>query len=69
MNQQQQIVRQSQIKIAMELLSQREIKPTVLELVVMTEVLTEYITKGVEGPVVKRIKELDNWIVEKNGKS
>ena len=68
MNQQQQIVRQSQIKVAMELLTQREIKPTVLELIVMTEVLTEYITKGVEGPVVKRIKELDNWIQDKTTK-
>ena len=68
MNQQQQIVRQSQIKVAMELLTQREIKPTVLELVVMTEVLTEYITKGVEGPVVKRIKELDVWIQDKTTK-
>ena len=68
MNQQQQIVRQSQIKVAMELLTQREIKPTVLELIVMTEVLTEYITKGVEGPVVKRIKELDVWIQDKTTK-
>ncbi len=68
MNQQQQIVRQSQIKVATDLLTQRGIQPTVLELVVMTEVLTEYITKGVEGPVVKRIKELDVWIKEKSNK-
>lgn len=66
MNKEQSIVRQSQIKVCMEYLSQRGIKPTLLELVVMTESLSEYIIKGVEGPVIKRIKEVDSWIKEKD---
>lgn len=60
-----QIVRQSQIKTVMELLKDRDIKPTFLELMTMTEVFTDYITNGTTKEVMDRVRKADEWLKTK----
>jgi hypothetical protein len=66
MNKETAIVRQSQIKVTMELLKEHGIVPTLLEATVMTECLADYILKGFDSSVIKRIKEVDKWIESKS---
>ena len=60
-----QIVRQSQIKTVMELLKDRDIKPTFLELMTVTEVFTDYITNGTTKEVMDRVRKADEWLKTK----
>jgi len=60
-----QIVRQSQIKTVMELLKDREIKPSLLELMTITEVFTDYITNGTTKEVMDRVRKADEWLKTK----
>jgi len=65
MNNSKQITRQSQIKIAIELLNQKNIDFNLLELVVLTESLTDYISDGLTQNTTKRIREVGKWMEEK----
>ena len=65
MNNSKQITRQSQIKIAIELLNQKNIDFNLLELVVLTESLTDYISEGLTQNTTKRIREVGKWMEEK----
>lgn len=60
-----QIIRQSQIKTAMEIFKDRGIQPTVLELITLTESLTEYVLVGTQKSVTDRIRKVDEWLQEK----
>lgn len=57
-----QIVRQSQIKTVMELLKDRDIKPSLIELMTVTEVFTDYITNGTTKEVMDRVRKADEWL-------
>ena len=56
------IIRQSQIKVAMEYLKDNNLKPTVLELVVFTEALKDYIETGLTKENITRIKSVDEFV-------
>lgn len=57
-----QIIRQSQIKTAMEFLREKGIQPSLVELLTMTEVLTDYVTNGTNKEVMDRVRSVDGWI-------
>lgn len=65
MNNSKLITRQSQIKIAIDLLNQKNIDFNLLELVVLTESLTDYISEGLTQNTTKRIREVGKWMEEK----
>lgn len=65
MSTQKQIIRQSQIKIATEILREKNVEYTLLELIVLTESLTDYIHDGLVQNATKRIREVDNWLTTK----
>ena len=60
-----QIVRQSQIKTVTEILKDRGIQPTILELMTITEVFTDYITNGTPKEVMDRVRKADEWLKTK----
>lgn len=60
-----QIIRQSQIKTVMELLKDRDIKPSLVELMTITEVFTDYISNGTTKEVMDRVRKADEWLKEK----
>jgi hypothetical protein len=60
-----QIVRQSQIKTVTEILKDRGIQPTFLELMTITEVFTDYITNGTTKEVMDRVRKADEWLKTK----
>jgi hypothetical protein len=60
-----QIIRQSQIKTSMEIFKERNIQPTVLELITMTEALTDYVLLGPQQSVADRIRKVDEWLKTK----
>ena len=60
-----QIVRQSQIKTVTEILKDRGIQPTILELMTITEVFTDYITNGTTKEVMDRVRKADEWLKTK----
>ena len=60
-----QIIRQSQLKIALEYLRDQNIKPSVLELVVFTEALKDYVETGLTKENITRIKSVDEFVNNK----
>lgn len=65
MNKNKEIVRQSQIKIALEILKEKKIDYNLLELIVLTESLTDYITEGLVQNTTNRMRSVDNWMKNK----
>jgi hypothetical protein len=59
------IIRQSQIKIAMEFLKDKEINPTLVELLTLTECLTDYISNGTTRETMDRVRNVDLWLNSK----
>lgn len=64
-NKDTQIIRQSQIKIAMEYLKENNVKPSVLELIVFTEALKDYVETGLTKENITRIKSVDEFVNNK----
>jgi arsenate reductase-like glutaredoxin family protein len=62
------ITRQSQIKLALEILQSNQIKPTIVELVTFTEALTDYIQTGLTKENISRIRQIDTWLETKTNK-
>lgn len=62
------ITRQSQIKLALEILQSKEVKPTIVELVTFTEALTDYIQTGLTKENITRIRQIDTWLESKSSK-
>jgi hypothetical protein len=62
---QQHIIRQSQIKIAIEFLKDKEINPTLVELLTLTECLTDYISNGTTKETMDRVRNVDLWLNSK----
>lgn len=61
-----QILRQSQIKLALEYLTHKNISVSVEELQRITDVFVECCLRPIDTDLKERIKKLDNWISEKN---
>jgi hypothetical protein len=59
------IIRQSQIKIAMEFLKDKNIDVSLLELVTLTESLTDYISNGTCKETIDRVRKVDEWLKTK----
>jgi hypothetical protein len=60
-----QILRQSQSKLALEYVSQRDIKVSVEELQRITDVFVECCLRPIDNDLKDRIKKLDTWLNEK----
>jgi hypothetical protein len=60
-----QILRQSQIKLVLEYLTEKNINVTVEELQRVTDVFVECCLRPIDNDLKDRIKKLDNWILEK----
>jgi hypothetical protein len=65
MNKDTMISRQSQIKVALEYCDMMNIKPTVLELLAMTDHLVQYVEKGLDKDMITKTKKLDTFIEAK----
>lgn len=59
------IIRQSQIKIAMELMREKNIQPSLLELLTLTELLTDYSMNGTNKETMDRVRKVDEWLKTK----
>lgn len=64
-NTQTMIVRQSQIKIALEIFQMRGITPSVLELLAVTDHLVQYVENGLEKDIIEKSKKVDTFIESK----
>lgn len=60
-----QILRQSQIKLALEYLQNEGIHPTVKELLHVTEVFVELCLRPMDDDLKTRVKNLDKWVNDK----
>lgn len=60
-----QILRQSQIKLALEYITNKGVSVSVEELQRITDVFVECCLRPVDNDLKDRIKKLDNWIIEK----
>lgn len=60
-----QILRQSQIKIVLELLTLHNIKPSVMELQRMTDIFVECGLRSMDKDLKDKVKKLDEWIETK----
>lgn len=60
--QQEQIIRQSQIKLALDYFNACEICPTIVDLVKTTTMLEQYIKNGYSNDLVSSFNELDKHI-------
>ena len=64
-NTQTMIVRQSQIKVALEVFQMRGITPTVLELLAVTDHLVDYVENGLSPEIITKTKKVDTFIESK----
>lgn len=64
-NKETMIVRQSQIKLALELLLSNGIKPTMLELLATTDHLVQYVENGLDKEMIVKTKKVDDFIKSK----
>jgi hypothetical protein len=68
-NRETMIVRQSQIKVALEVFQMRGITPTVLELLALTDHLSQYVENGLSPEMITKTKKVDTFIeAKKNSK-
>lgn len=61
-----QILRQSQIKLALEYITNKGVSVSVEELQRITDVFVECCLRPMDNDLKERIKKLDNWIIEKS---
>lgn len=59
------IVRQSQIKIAMELFEKRDLKPTIIELLAVTDHLVQYVENGLDKDIIDKSKKVESFLQAK----
>ncbi len=59
------IVRQSQIKIAMELFETRGLKPTIIELLAVTDHLVQYVENGLDKDIIDKSKKVESFLQAK----
>ena len=64
-NTQTMIVRQSQIKLALEVFQMKGITPTILELLAVTDHLVDYVENGLSPEMITKTKKVDNFIESK----
>jgi hypothetical protein len=68
-NTQTMIVRQSQIKLALEVFQMKGITPTILELLAVTDHLVDYVENGLSPEIITKSKKVDTFIeAKKNSK-
>jgi hypothetical protein len=68
-NTQTMIVRQSQIKVALEVFQMKGITPTILELLAVTDHLVDYVENGLSPEIITKSKKVDTFIeAKKNSK-
>jgi|688.fasta_scaffold61541_5 hypothetical protein len=68
-NTQTMIVRQSQIKLALEVFQMKGITPTILELLAVTDHLVDYVENGLSPEIITKTKKVDTFIeAKKNSK-
>jgi hypothetical protein len=65
MNKDIMITRQSQIKVALELLTVNDIKPTMLELLAVTDHLVQFVENGMTKDVIDKSRKVDEFINKK----
>lgn len=63
------IARQSQIKTALEYCQLMGIKPSVIELLAMTDHFVQFIENGLDNEMIKKTKRLDTFVESKLQKS
>lgn len=56
------IIRQSQIKMALELLTLNGITPSMLELLATSEHLVQYVENGLNKDIIEKSKKVDDFI-------
>lgn len=59
------ITRQSQIKVALELLTVNDIQPTMLELLAVTDHLVQFVENGMTKDVIDKSRKVDEFINKK----
>jgi hypothetical protein len=59
------ITRQSQIKVALDLLTVNDIQPTMLELLAVTDHLVQFVENGMTKDVIDKSRKVDEFINKK----
>lgn len=64
-NKETMIIRQSQIKVALELLTINDIQPSMLELLATTDHLVQYVENGMTKDIIEKSRKVDEFINKK----
>lgn len=64
-NKETMIIRQSQIKVALELLTINDIQPSMLELLATTDHLVQYVENGMTKDIIEKSRKVDEFISKK----